>query len=275
MRETPATIEAAFPWIEQTRALVRQEELGGLAEELSPATADLARLIDRASELLPQTDLASKCLRDVVLPAGDLVVQDEFTNGEENYKEFFYALVGIAGEGQNFDGNGMYVRFQTGGGSQTLSLGAELDEPRRSSSATSSRRRWATVPRIRASARPTSPRCPATRRSCPTSTGPRRRSPRRAARRRDGAGHPRATSSARKPTWRPCARSSTRSARQEGGVGGEEGQVKTAIRKHLPDFLAILGLLIVAAVVVVGDPRQAAAHLPALGAGDRQEFFEI
>jgi phospholipid/cholesterol/gamma-HCH transport system substrate-binding protein len=51
------------------------------------------------------------------------VVNDEFNNGEENYKEFFYALVGIAGEGQNFDGNGMYVRFQTGGGSQTLSLG--------------------------------------------------------------------------------------------------------------------------------------------------------
>lgn len=123
VRETPATIEAAFPWIDQTRALVSREELGGLAEELSPATADLARLIDRATELLPQADLLGKCLRDVVLPAGDIVVQDEFTTGAENYKEFFYALAGIAGEGQNFDGNGMYVRFQTGGGSQTLSLG--------------------------------------------------------------------------------------------------------------------------------------------------------
>jgi len=59
----------------------------------------------------------------VVLPAGDLVINDEFATGRENYKEFFYALVGIAGEGQNTDGNGMYVRFQTGGGSQTVSLG--------------------------------------------------------------------------------------------------------------------------------------------------------
>ena len=125
MRETPATIEAAFPWIEQTRALVGEDELGGLAKELAPASADLARLVDRATELLPQTDLASKCLRDVVLPAGDLVINDEFTTGEENYKEFFYALVGIAGEGQNFDGNGMYVRFQTGGGSQSVSLGSQ------------------------------------------------------------------------------------------------------------------------------------------------------
>jgi phospholipid/cholesterol/gamma-HCH transport system substrate-binding protein len=123
VRETPATIEAAFPWIDQTRALVQPDELGGLAEELSPATADLARLVDRATELLPQVNLLSKCVRDVVLPAGDLVVQDEFGTGTENYKEFFYALVGLAGEGQNVDGNGMYVRFQTGGGSQTLSLG--------------------------------------------------------------------------------------------------------------------------------------------------------
>jgi hypothetical protein len=110
--------------MEQTRALVGKKELGGLAEELSPATADLARLIDRASELLPQTDLASRCLRDVVLPTGDIVINDEFTTGEENYKEFFYALVGLAGEGQNTDGNGMYVRFQTGGGSQQVSLGS-------------------------------------------------------------------------------------------------------------------------------------------------------
>ena len=59
-----------------------------------------------------------------MLPAGDLVIKDEFTTGVENYKEFFYALVGIAGEGQNTDGNGMYVRFQTGGGSQSVSLGS-------------------------------------------------------------------------------------------------------------------------------------------------------
>jgi ABC-type transporter Mla subunit MlaD len=125
VRETPATIDAAFPWIDQTRKLVSKRELGGLAEELSPATRDLARLIDRAEKLLPQTNLASKCIRDVVLPTGDIVIQDEFTTGVENYKEFFYALVGIAGEGQNFDGNGMYVRFQTGGGSQQVSLGSK------------------------------------------------------------------------------------------------------------------------------------------------------
>jgi hypothetical protein len=32
-------------------------------------------------------------------------------------------MVGLTGEGQNFDGNGMYVRFQPGGGDQTISSG--------------------------------------------------------------------------------------------------------------------------------------------------------
>jgi len=124
VRETPATIEAALPWIDQARPLMGDDELGGLARELSPATEDLAKLTDRAIELLPQTDLASKCARDVLLPTGDVVIEDEFTTGVENYKEFFYTLVGLAGEGQNFDGNGMYVRFQTGGGAESLSLGS-------------------------------------------------------------------------------------------------------------------------------------------------------
>jgi phospholipid/cholesterol/gamma-HCH transport system substrate-binding protein len=125
VRETPATIRAAFPWIDQARPLMGAKELGGLAQQLSPATADFARLTDRAIQLLPQTNLASRCATEVVLPTGDKVIEDEFTTGVENYKEFFYALVGLSGEGQNFDGNGMYVRFQPGGGSQTLSLGSQ------------------------------------------------------------------------------------------------------------------------------------------------------
>jgi virulence factor Mce-like protein len=124
VRETPATIDAALPWIAQARPLMGPNELGGLAAQLAPTSADLARVTDAAIQLLPQTNLASLCATRVVLPTGDGVIQDEFTTGVENYKEFFYTLVGLAGEGQNFDGNGMYVRFQTGGGSQTVSLGS-------------------------------------------------------------------------------------------------------------------------------------------------------
>jgi hypothetical protein len=125
VRETPATIKASFPWVAQTRKLVSDQELGGLVRELSPATADLARLTDRAIELLPETTLASRCARQVLLPAGDLVIKDEFASGAPNYKEFFWGLVALSGEGQNFDGNGMYVRFQPGGGDQAVSMGTD------------------------------------------------------------------------------------------------------------------------------------------------------
>ena len=124
VRETPATIDAAFPWVEQARPLMGAEGARRPGRsELAPATADLAQA-DRQRDRAAAADRPRVALRDdVLLPTGDIVIQDEFTTGVENYKEFFYTLVGLAGEGQNFDGNGMYVRFQTGGGSQTVSLG--------------------------------------------------------------------------------------------------------------------------------------------------------
>jgi phospholipid/cholesterol/gamma-HCH transport system substrate-binding protein len=124
VRETPATIDASTPFIKQLRALVQPAELGGLAEELSPATRDLAAAINGTVTLLPQQDLLSKCLDRVILPTGDIKITDgPLSTGAENYKEFWYTMVALAGEGQNFDGNGIYVRFQPGGGTQTVSTG--------------------------------------------------------------------------------------------------------------------------------------------------------
>ena len=111
VRETASTIRAARPWIREAHAL------------LAPVSRDLARLTEESLALLPQTQAAARCARDVVLPTGDVAIQDEFATGRENYKEFFYALVGLAGEGQGFDGNGQYVRFQTGGGDNVIRLG--------------------------------------------------------------------------------------------------------------------------------------------------------
>jgi phospholipid/cholesterol/gamma-HCH transport system substrate-binding protein len=124
VRETPATIDAAFPWLAQTRQLLGPDELKGLADELSPATRDLAKVVDESLKLLPQADLASKCVARVVLPTGDIKIDDgPLSTGVENYKEAFYTFVGLAGEGQNFDGNGSYVRFNVSGGDQTEALG--------------------------------------------------------------------------------------------------------------------------------------------------------
>jgi ABC-type transporter Mla subunit MlaD len=124
VKETPATIDAAEPWIAQATRLVGPTELGGLTRELKPTTVDLAKLVDGTLTALPQADLVSQCVTHTILPTGDIKIQDgQFTTNEENYKEFWYAMVGLAGESQNFDGNGHYVRFAVGGGDQTISTG--------------------------------------------------------------------------------------------------------------------------------------------------------
>jgi hypothetical protein len=38
----------------------------------------------------------------------------------ENYKEFWYSLVGLSGIGQSFDGNGTFVKFLVGNSGATL-----------------------------------------------------------------------------------------------------------------------------------------------------------
>jgi len=125
VRETPDSIDAALPWIAQARPLVSSAELGGLTNDLRPATRDLATFTDGFVRFLPQADLFNRCLTDTLLPTGDVVIQDgNLTTGVENYKEFFQSLVGFTGESQNFDGNGQYTRFQTGGGANRVQTGA-------------------------------------------------------------------------------------------------------------------------------------------------------
>jgi phospholipid/cholesterol/gamma-HCH transport system substrate-binding protein len=127
VRETPATLAASFPWIAQARPLVSQAELGGLVNDLQPTVANLAAATDASVKLFPQVDLVSQCFTKVLLPTGDIKVEDPpLSTGVENYKEFWQALTALSGESQNFDGNGSYTRFQTGGGSHFVSTGQAL-----------------------------------------------------------------------------------------------------------------------------------------------------
>jgi phospholipid/cholesterol/gamma-HCH transport system substrate-binding protein len=121
VEQTGPTIAAAFPWIEQIKALLGPEELGGFAKGLQAASPTLASLIVSSPPFFKQTDLFSKCLSNVFFPSGNAKLQDgSSTSGVEDYKEFWYAMSGLAGVGQSFDGNGPLNRFMISTGSQTL-----------------------------------------------------------------------------------------------------------------------------------------------------------
>jgi phospholipid/cholesterol/gamma-HCH transport system substrate-binding protein len=71
-----------------------------------------------------QTELFNKCLTKVLIPAGNTKLQDgSATSGVEDYKEFWYSLTGLAGIGQNFDGNGTLTQFLIGSGGPTIRSG--------------------------------------------------------------------------------------------------------------------------------------------------------
>ena len=53
-----------------------------------------------------------------MIPAGNEVISDPPDGtGLHVYQELFQSAVGLAGAGQNFDGNGRYMRASAGGGS--------------------------------------------------------------------------------------------------------------------------------------------------------------
>jgi phospholipid/cholesterol/gamma-HCH transport system substrate-binding protein len=125
VRETPATLKAGFPWVRQAKALLAPAELQGLVDDLQPAVDDFARFTAGQIELLPVLDLFNRCQSDVILPSGDTVIQDgALTTGLKNYQEFLQALQNFVGAGQNFTGNGVYTRYQPGGGAYPVQTGA-------------------------------------------------------------------------------------------------------------------------------------------------------
>ena len=118
---TPAVVRAAVPWIEQVKASLSERELGGVAKGLASAAPYVARLQSEQTPLYQQTDQFNKCLTNVIIPAGNTHLQDgPSSTGVEDYKEFWYSLVGLNGIGQSFTGNGSTVKFLIGNSGQTV-----------------------------------------------------------------------------------------------------------------------------------------------------------
>jgi phospholipid/cholesterol/gamma-HCH transport system substrate-binding protein len=119
--ELPATIAASQPWIDQTTALLGRNELGYIAHQLRLAGPGAGKAAADGRGLFSQIGRLSGCVDNVLLPTGDVVLNDSgagynFNTGVTNFKEFGYAAVGLAGESAPFDANGPSLRFFSAGG---------------------------------------------------------------------------------------------------------------------------------------------------------------
>jgi phospholipid/cholesterol/gamma-HCH transport system substrate-binding protein len=131
VKETQPTIAATRPWIAQAQRLFSQGELGGLLNSLRPAINSLAIVTDTSFDLLDQTNLFSQCQSKVFLPSGNVVLNEgNLSSGVPNFKEFWYTVVGLAGESQGFDGAGSYTRTATGGGDVLIKSGKLAGRPK-------------------------------------------------------------------------------------------------------------------------------------------------
>jgi virulence factor Mce-like protein len=123
------TIQQALPWLAQATALVAPAELGGLVKDLTPAVQQTASTIRSTTTLLSASDALARCISHNLVPTGNEVIQDPpLPSTTPVYQELLQSAVGIAGAGQNFDGNGRYLRSTPAGGSipvQTGNLGSQ------------------------------------------------------------------------------------------------------------------------------------------------------
>jgi phospholipid/cholesterol/gamma-HCH transport system substrate-binding protein len=139
VRSTPATLDAATPFLRQLRGLVSEDELRGLTHDLRPAIPDLARLSRRSIPLLNEFRAVSSCFNEVIIPwTNDDGINDESQpggafdpetptiNGDGSparvFEELSYSTLGIASESRSGDANGPYIRVLGGGGTNTVVL---------------------------------------------------------------------------------------------------------------------------------------------------------
>ena len=119
--ELPGLINASKPWLAQVRPLLSGKEAGGTAKLLAESTPGLAGATQAGKEVaLPQLNQLSQCTTKVLVPTSEEPINDQFGDGGPNYRDFWRLLSDFASAGQNFDGNGPYLRTQGGGGPYLL-----------------------------------------------------------------------------------------------------------------------------------------------------------
>jgi phospholipid/cholesterol/gamma-HCH transport system substrate-binding protein len=123
VRSSLPAIDASLPFLTQLHGLVSPPELRGLASDLRPTTASLARLSADSLPLYAEVRRNAACANDVVLPFSQQTVPDsQFPASGPVYQEAAKVLPGLAGESRSGDANGQWFRVLVAGGTNLVTL---------------------------------------------------------------------------------------------------------------------------------------------------------
>jgi phospholipid/cholesterol/gamma-HCH transport system substrate-binding protein len=123
LRIAPPVLRRAVKVLTQLGLLVRPDELPRLITNLKPGLLRLPTLQSRLAELFPLVTPVTDCLRDRVIPVLNAKLGDgPHSTNRAVWKELGPALTGLVGASQDFDGNGVAVRYLAGGGDGSVTL---------------------------------------------------------------------------------------------------------------------------------------------------------
>jgi hypothetical protein len=123
VNEIPATIRAVRPLTNQLKPLLSESELLGLTRIIKRNTPASTTSAKETLQLLPQLRYYGLCVADNIAPTGDQVITDGgLGNGQKASRQALYSAVNLAGSASTFDANGPFIRFQIGGGAQSVQM---------------------------------------------------------------------------------------------------------------------------------------------------------
>jgi phospholipid/cholesterol/gamma-HCH transport system substrate-binding protein len=125
LRAAPSALSAADGTLGQARRLASDAELPALLTQARPLLDALGPLMEDGSATLEQATPLLRCLRDRLVPAFGMRVEDgRHTTGQTVLQELLTLSVGLASSGGGFDANGWMVRLGATVGPRILTAGS-------------------------------------------------------------------------------------------------------------------------------------------------------
>jgi virulence factor Mce-like protein len=124
LKVAPKLVDGLTNAVTQLAAVVRPAARARLLTSLKATFQQFPSLLTKLGSLFPITKSVTDCLRTHVTPVFQSTVPDgSHSTGQPVWQEFVHMVTGFSSQAQNFDGNGHWVRFSEGVGTNTFSLG--------------------------------------------------------------------------------------------------------------------------------------------------------